>query len=243
MEYLSPSRIHLFNSCPLCFKFKYMDAIEKEDQTTDYYADYGSLVHEILEDVGNKKILLLDKAFTKFDENFSNCKLPEKIRSDYYKQGKIAIEHRFNDLQKLNIVGIEKEFKLPIDFSIPPLHGFIDLIYRDEKGRLIIRDYKTSKVYGKTEMDKQFQPYVYVFACHKLFGELPFAFEFDFVRFLEVKRIIVTETFYKMALIKVKAAWNRIKSSNFNGVYNPWFCGNFCEFRSFCPLYLKKNGY
>jgi hypothetical protein len=242
MEYISSSRMSLYNQCPLSFKFKYIEVTGMEDETTDWYADFGTLCHSVVEDITNKKLLLLDQAIRKYDTGFPACEIPEKNRLDYYKQGREAIERKFSELQILDIVGVEAEFTHTVDFAIPPLHGFIDLIYKDEKGRLIVRDYKTSRVYTKSILDKQFQPYVYPIACKALFGEYPFKFEFDFLRFGETREFIVTERFIKMGEIKVKAMWNKMKSGEYPGIYSPFFCENFCSHRTLCPLYLKKNG-
>jgi len=243
MEYLSPSRIHLYEQCGLSFSFKYIQVIGEEDSTTDWYSNYGTLHHEIYEGIAKKEIVSLDQAIRKFDEGFPNCNIPDNSRGTYYKQGLQGIEQKFNDLQKMNIVDAEKEFKVPIDFTMPPLYGFIDLVYRDEQGRLIVRDYKTSKIYDKTNLSKQYQPYVYPIACKAVYGEYPFKFEFDFVRFGETREFIITEKFIKMGLIKLKGIWNNIKSGKFQANYNPFFCENFCAHRSICPLYLKKKGF
>jgi len=213
------------------------------DDVNEFYADYGTLHHDINEDIANKKIYTLEEAFRIYDSRFPSCNLPDNIRPDYYKQGRQAIENKFNELQNLDIVGVEKEFKVPIDFTIPPLYGFIDLIYRDEKGRLIVRDYKTSKVYGKTELDKQYQPFFYSMGCKHLFGELPFAFEFDFVRFNEKKTIIINDRFIQLWMIKTKGSWNQMKAEPYEGKYNPFFCANFCENHTICPLFMRKNGF
>lgn len=243
MDYISPSRMSLFNQCPLSYNLKYLETVGIGDETTDWFANYGTLCHDIFEDIANKKVAFLDMAFRKFDEGFPNCRIPEKNRPDYYKQGREAIERKFNELSSLAIVGVEKEFTVPIDFSIPPLHGFIDLIYRDEKGRLIVRDYKTSRVYTKSILDKQYQPYFYAIAVKELYGEYPFKFEFDFVRFDDYKDFIVTEKFIQLGKIKIKGTWNKMKSGQYPANYNPWFCENFCENRSICAMYLKKKGF
>ena len=242
LKYLSASRIHLFNQCPLSFYLKYKDNSGFVDEVTEYYASYGTLFHKIVEKIANGEIVYLPYALRLFDEGFPACGIPEKNRKEYYQQGKEGIERAFNELTNMEILGTEVEFTSYIDFEIPPLYGFIDLVYRDEKGRLIVRDYKTSKVYGKTELDKQYQPYIYAIACKQLYGEYPYMFEFDFVRFDKKKTFMITDSFIKMAEIKIKAVWNRMKKSAHEGNWSVFFCHNFCECLSTCPLYLKKNG-
>lgn len=240
MKYLSPSRLSRFAQCELSFKFKYIDPPSWEDETTDWYAAYGSLVHEILEKLAKKEIVQW-QAVNTYDKEFPLCFVPESKRPEYYRAGKAAIEQRALDLEKLKIVGIEKEFNVMFDFAIPPLHGFIDLVYEDEYG-LVVRDYKTSKVYDNSLMKKQLQPYVYPMAVKELYGRLPYKFEFDFVRFDEFKSILITDTFMKMGVIKINNYWNKIQNSEFPATYSPFFCNHFCEFRSICPTFqLKVN--
>lgn len=242
MEYISPSRIHTYNSCALSFKFRYIEKMTEIDETTDWYADYGTLIHDISENIAKGDISSVEMAQHKFDEVFPHIAIPEKNRPTYYKQGKQAVDSIFQELSGLEIVGVEKEFNAYIDFSMPKLYGFIDLVYRDEKGRLIVRDYKSSRVYDKSTMDKQFQPYVYALACKELYGEYPYMFEFDFVRFGEKKQIIINEPFVQMGKIKILGFWNKVKNEEFEPTYNPFYCQNFCGFRSLCPVYLKKGG-
>lgn len=242
MKYLSPSRMSLIDQCGLAFKFSYIDKAPKNKESNTFYAAYGSLMHDIFERIGRREFFHPDQAKIYYNSKFADCNLPENLRPDYYTQGLTSIQNKFNELNSLEIIDVEVEFKISVDFSLPPLHGFIDLVYRDEKGRLIIRDYKTSKVYGKGELNKQYQQYVYSIACKQLFGEIPFKFEFDFVRFNETKEFIITDSFLQMGMIKVKGAWKRIKDKQFEANYSPFYCENFCQFNQICPMYMKKNG-
>ena len=240
MKYLSPSRLSLFAQCPLSFKFKYIETSTWEDETTDYYAAYGSLFHEIAEKLAKDEIALWE-AKNLYNEGFPLCYIPEKQRANYYPQGLSGIQAVAEELEALkpNILGVEKEFTFMMDFSIPPLHGFIDLVYEDECG-LVIRDYKTSRVYTKTIMDNQLQPYIYSLACKELYGRYPYKFEFHFVRFNEKKSFLINDSFLKFGEIKVRNYWNEIQNSDFPARYNPFFCENFCFSKSLCPIYQIK---
>ncbi|QJT70385.1 hypothetical protein [Microcystis phage MaeS] len=240
MKYLSPSRLSRFAQCQLSFRFKYIDSPSWEDQTTDWYAAYGSLVHEILEKLARKEIALWQAVAT-YNQEFPMCFIPEDKRPDYYSSGKAAIEQRAEDLEQLKIVGIELEFNTMIDFAVPPLHGFIDLVYEDEYG-LVVRDYKSSRVYDGSLMKKQLQPHVYPLAVKELFGRYPYKFEFDFFRFNEIKSVLIDESFIQLGELKIRNYWNQIQNTEFPATYSPFFCNNFCEYRSVCPIYqLKLN--
>jgi hypothetical protein len=242
MEYLSPSRLSRFAQCELSFRFKYIDPPSWEDETTDWYAAYGSLIHEILEKLARGTIQFWE-AQVAYDKEFPMCLIPDKQRPDYYIAGKALIERKAEELSKLRpkIVGIEKEFNTMFDFSIPPLHGYIDLVYEDDYG-LVVRDYKTSRVYDGSLMKKQLQPHVYSLVAKELYGRYPYKFEFDFVRFGEIKSVLIDDAFLKMGEIKIRNYWNKIQKSEYPATYSPFYCNNFCEFRSICPTFqLKLN--
>lgn len=241
MPYLSASRISLFETCSQSFFLNYVDKVDNTDDTKDFYANYGTLFHDIAEQIG-KGNYSLDLAFQHYDRKFMSCGLPDDIRPEYYKLGKKGIEDTYNELQELDIVGIEESFKFSLDFTMPPLHGFIDLIYRDEQGRLVVRDYKTSKTYGKTQMDSAYQPEIYALACKHLYGEYPIVFEFDFPRFGTKRQILIDDAFIEMAELKLKGVWKRMQQSHWEATYNPFFCESFCGKKSICSLYLQKTG-
>lgn len=179
MEYLSPSRLSRFAQCELSFYFKYVAPATYEDETTEWYASYGSLIHELLEKMAKGEISSW-KAVSLYNEEFPRCYIPDEQRATYYSAGLGALERKATELESLKdkILGIEKEFSIPFDFALPPLHGFIDLIYEDDYG-LVVRDYKTSRVYDGSLMKKQLQPFVYAIACKHLYGRYPYKFEFD----------------------------------------------------------------
>lgn len=240
MKYLSPSRLSRFAQCELSFRFKYIDPPSVEDKTTDWYAAYGSLVHEIFEKLGRREISEF-QAVQIYNQEFPRCYIPDLQRPDYYSAGLASISQKAAELQTLKILAVESEFNVMMDFAIPPLHGFIDLVYEDEFG-LVVRDYKSSKVYDGSLMKKQLQPYVYPMAVKDKFGRYPYKFEFDFVRFNEFKSVLINDAFIQMGEIKIRNHWNRIQKSQYPATYSPFYCNNFCEFRSVCPTFqLKVN--
>lgn len=239
MNYLSPSRLSRFAQCELSFKFKYIDGPSIEDQTTEWYAAYGSLLHEIYEKLAKKEISAWE-ATGIFNSEFHRCYIPDEQRPEYYRLGLASIDRKATELQLLNIIGIELEFNVMFDFAIPPLYGFIDLVYEDEFG-LVVRDYKSSKVFDGSLMKKQMQPYVYTIACYHLYGRYPYKFEFDFVRFDEFKSVLIDQSFIQMGEIKIRNYWNKINKSQFPATYSPFYCNNFCEFKSICPTFQMKT--
>ena len=241
LDHLSASGVHLYNQCPLAFFTKYRDKTFT-DETNDTYAKYGTLVHGVLENIANGEYMFLEEAIREYVKGFPDCGLTDDMKLNYYKQGRQLIEERWEELNELDIVGAEVNFKVQPFEEVPNLVGFIDLVYRDEKGRLIVRDYKTSKKYTKTQMGKQWQPYFYSVACKEIFGEYPYKFEFDFVRFNEKNSILITENFIKMGNIVLSGIVKKIEQDLMEANYSPFYCTNFCSCRSICPLYNAKKG-
>lgn len=73
------------------------------------------------------------------------------LRDSYYEEGLNFLKN-FNGYEKCKILGIEQEFEIEIDDW--NLVGFIDVVFVDESGKLIVRDYK-SKASFKNETEKK----------------------------------------------------------------------------------------
>lgn len=242
LTHLSASGVHLFTQCPLAFFTKYRDKLTT-DETNDSYAKYGTLIHEILENIANgDKYAFIDNAIEHYEREFPHCGLTEQQQEIYYPQGLNTITEHWESLQKLDIIGAEVNFKVKRNEDEPPLVGFIDLLYKDEKGRYVVRDYKTSKKYTKAQVAKQWQPYFYSLACKELYGEYPYKFEFVFVRFGQTHSILIDDNFIRMYELMLNGIIDKIKKEITKAVYNPFYCSNFCSCRSICPMYNSKKG-
>lgn len=240
IAYISASRIHLFNQCKRSFSFKYLEREPPTTKTADYYASFGSLLHDLYEKLGKAEVTVME-AERLYDLKFPSCELPDDLRPEYYRQGKQSIKKQFEFIQSVNIKGVEAEFNHFLDFSIPPLYGFIDLVYEDENG-LVCVDYKSSKPYGKSELDKNFQPIIYALACKTLYGKLPYKFQFRFVRHNETKDILINEKFVKLGEMKIRNVWNRMKNEDMIAEPNRFFCKSFCEHFDICMVGQHKFG-
>ena len=59
MKTYSHSRLSTFEQCPLKFKFQYIDKIEKAEESVEAFM--GKRVHEVLEKLYEKEIILADR--------------------------------------------------------------------------------------------------------------------------------------------------------------------------------------
>lgn len=240
-DYISASSINLFLTCPTSYFLKYELGLN-DDFTDQSYAKYGTLVHEICENMANGKYLFIDEALDEYVERFNSCGVSSP--ENYYECGIKCIEEKwefFDDFKK-EIIGAEVKFNCKPFENIPKYFGYIDLVYRDEDGNLVVKDYKTSKPYTDKQLEHQIQPYFYAEACIEVYGELPKYFIFDFVRFGKTKTIVTDEEFLEFSRLRMQGIWRKIQSQSFKSNWSPFFCDNFCECRSQCPLYLEKKG-
>jgi hypothetical protein len=89
------------------------------------------------------------------------------------------VQNRSKEIDRgMKVLGTEYEYKVPIRTPkgrIIALHGIIDLLYRNIKNRLRIRDHKTSENYAawglsKVQFDFQLRMYFYVLSLYNEFG-------------------------------------------------------------------------
>lgn len=239
-DYLSASAINLFLQCPTSYFLKYQLGLEL-DATDPSYAKYGTLVHEICENIANGKYLFVEEAVEEYIDKFDGCGVN---RDTYFEAGIEGINREWDFFEdfRIEVIGAEVKFNVKPFEDIPKYFGFIDLVYRNENGDLVVRDYKTSKPYNDKQLEHQIQPYFYSEACLEIYGELPKYFEFDFIRFDEKKTIVTDEKFLEFNRLRMKGIWDKIVNNILKSNWQPYYCDHFCANRSKCPLYQMKTG-
>ena len=239
-DYLSASAINLFITCPTSFYLKYVLGLDSDD-TDLTYANYGTLVHNINENIANGKYFFVDDAIQEYVEGFPSTGMPH---DGYFREGILGIEKHweFCENPEIDIIGAEVRFNTKAFEHIPPFFGFIDLVYRNANGDLVVRDYKTGKPYDEKKIMNQIQPYFYSEACLYLFGEHPKYFEFQFPRFDEVRTVVIDDEFMEFNRLKIQGIWKQIENTTLKANWNPFFCQHFCSCRSSCPLWSNKKG-
>lgn len=237
-DYLSASAINLFITCPTSFYLKYVLGLD-DDETDLTYANYGTLVHNINEKIANGDYFFVDDAVCDYTEGFPSTGMPYE---GYFTEGILGIEKHWEFCEANDIIGAEVKFNVKPFEHVPPFFGFIDLVYRNKNGDLVVRDYKTGKPYDEKKIMNQIQPYFYSEACLHIFGELPKYFEFQFPRFDEVRTVVIDDEFMDFNRLKVQGIWRQIENTTLKASWNPFFCSHFCSSRSSCPLWQNKKG-
>lgn len=178
------STLRCYDDCPYCFYMKKIDGTELPE--SNFYAQSGSFMHEILADIASGKITV-DEAINYYADNFENyvCyKVKDTIMENKYNKAlDYLAELDISDYAKYDVLGVE--MKVEYQIGKYKFIGFIDLLLRDKETReIIIVDHKSlDPFYGKRgnllkAKEKEFyayrkQMYLYSIAVKDKYGEYP----------------------------------------------------------------------
>lgn len=189
--------------------------------------------------------LTLEEMVIIYNELFEMIDFPtEKMKEEYYTQG-LTYVHSLPEKDWSKIIGLEERFDIDLGIGTPPLVGIIDKIERDDKG-IIITDYKTSKPYSQNLIMKKNQLPIYGMATYFLYGELPYKYRYDFMRFNKVVEVeIPVERLTEVKnMIKFKYAQLQFfsKEKSFPAIYQDFYCKHFCGYSRLCDRFKEFNG-
>lgn len=239
----SYSQLSNFETCPYGWKLLYVDHVPRDDNC---FSLYGSIVHGLLEKYA-KGELELDALEDLFECEFGSITEPWPPNKyvdleESYKNKGLAFFRTFEGLDNVEILGVEKHFY--IDRGFYWLQGYIDLIYKTKDGKLVCRDWKSTKAYTKQQLaEHQRQVYLYSAPCIEWYGKPPD--ELEFYHFRDEKkrsRIRFNETDYHEALWwaddKAEALLN---AWSYPHHYDDWFCNQLCSARTNCEYREKER--
>jgi putative RecB family exonuclease len=256
MEIYSHSKLSTFESCPLKYKFKYIDKIAPEiKQTIEGFL--GNKVHETLEwiykqvlenitpeldDIVKHYIELWNKDFNeeiKIANNDFNSEF-------YFNQGiKFLIDYFVNNYPfKDNTLALEKKIIIKLDKEGRyQLQGYIDRITCDkETGLYEIHDYKTGlSLKTQEDLDKDRQLALYSIGLKDLFDNVK---DINLIwHFLAFNKKMIskrTEDQLKELIQEIIFLIDKIESTKNFEPRQGILC-NWCEFQSTCANYLKNS--
>ena len=179
------SRLNSFYNCPYEWKLRYIDCNKSEN---GFFGEYGSLIHKILEkyEKGELSLFELNDYYEEhFSENVPHDAPPNKyvdIKQSYYEKGIDYFNNIDLDLDKYEVLGVEKEVRFQIvgkDFV-----GYIDLLLKEkETGKIIILDHKSAsiKILKNGKVSKSDQEHVREFIRQLCLYAIPIIEEYGHV--------------------------------------------------------------
>lgn len=148
----SYSKLTTFRQC----EFQYLSSYElRQESDENIYGLAGTTVHNIIEDIQEKKITN-EEGLMRFDEEMEMHEIlgytftSEKTKNNFIESIRHFIKY-FKPIDK-GKVEVEKDFVA--DFDGHEVIGFIDILIHNEDGTVSIVDLKTSSKYSKKAIEE-----------------------------------------------------------------------------------------
>ena len=242
----SYSRLSAFHQCPYGFYLKYIQCNEGDN---NFFGQYGSFVHKILEMYTKGELTVLDIS-QYYEENFDKeitFNAPKNqytdIRQSYYEKGMDYLNNIDLLLDKYEVLGIEQEVQFAIGGY--EMIGYIDLLLKDKKtGDISVVDHKTATIKFKKngEISKtnlkdveafKKQLYLYSMWVIKKYKKKPKYLQWNLFKDRNWLTVDFDEKEYQNAL---KWAEDTVKEIEQEETWFPnpsqYFCWNICDMRN-----------
>lgn len=252
----SYSKLSVFLSCPLRFKFKYLDKDKIEDVTDSYSTYLGRGVHKALEELYGNKDKDLDWLEDRWSVICSEMIEEGQTKTDVFTPNNITIfknhgrkiirgyfetyKHEFQSENHVSIA-LEKHFDTQLkDFR---LTGVIDKVEKINS-EIHVVDYKTGSPLTQKEADENLQLSFYAVACRKAglsLNKVNFCFHYvkDNIKVFTHRTIDDIKLLYET----LSNAREKINNNDFEATPSASNC-KFCGFKKYCSSYQEfvKNG-
>ena len=250
-DYISPTRLNTWLSCPLKFKLRYVHGIK---QPTSPSLFLGKRVHDALEffyrhrqdgqhvsaaEVSQHIVETWAEAASDEDMHFESCDDENALRQQTVGLVRTYLDGRESD--EGFPIAVESPLECPLvdpdtgdDLGIA-LFGFVDLILEDGSGPVIV-DFKTSaRSSAPLDIVHEIQLSCYAYAFRQVFGQTE--------QELQIRSLIKTKTpkiethryparngtHFRRLFAVIRAYLDDLHSNRF--VYRPsWMC-SMCDFR------------
>jgi len=248
------SRLSSYHQCPYGFYLKYVECNSGEP---NFFAQYGSFVHKILE-MYEKEELYLFEISSYYEEHFLEsvtCDAPPNkyidVKQTYYDKGLEYLNDIDLMLDRYEILGIEKEVKFIIGGY--EMVGYIDLLLKDrETGEITVLDHKSASIKFKKDgqvskkdeghiLNFKRQLYLYSKAVIEEYGIQPKYLSWNLFKEQKWLTVEFNESEYQEAIKWAEDTVNMIENDT-TWFPNPsrYFCWNICDMRN-CACEYKPS--
>ena len=239
LNYLSYSQIETFLRCPRQFKYRYLLKIPTPPSSA---ASFGTSIHLALKDfyrqvVAGKKpeekdlISFLERNWQR--EGYASRTHEEKSFQEAKGILSLFYQKAFSPTQRP--IGLEERFVLKLSPDLK-IGGKMDRIDQLAEGKIEIIDYKTGKVMGQKEVDRNLQLTIYAMAATSpgIYNKPPEKIVLSFYFLSEQKKVVTFRR--KRQLLEAKqmllSLSEEIRQSEF--LPRPGKYCDFCEYKLLC---------
>jgi len=237
------SSVNSFKTCPMGFKLTYINDEEREG---NIFADFGLLIHFVLESFFLNELEvwdLLQYYVDNFDEFLKSIPpaFPKNMLDIYYQAGLKYFENFGFDKSLYEVISVEET----IDSSY---HDFElvtkpDLILKElSTSEYHLIDFKTARLKKSSkDKEKQLSTYMNQFNLYSYFFEQEKGIHIDkiiiwFIRDgIEVVKEVISSDVQETLLWFENTVNQAIKEEEWIAKDNGYFCKEICSMRNFCP--------
>ncbi len=244
---LSPSSMGTFTSCPLAFRFAY---IERLPEPPSAPASKGTLVHLALQHLMWRPPAerTLDNALADLrratddlasDPEFAELEMDADDWAKFHADAEVLVRRYFDieDPCAVNVLGVELRLSAETRDGVV-VRGIIDRLELDADGELVVTDYKTGSAPSEGWEQKSLAGvHVYSLLCERVFGRRPARVQLLYLS--KPERIVTAPSDQSLRGVELKtgAVMKAVRSACARDDFRPRasaLCA-FCSFREFCP--------
>jgi len=249
---LSPSSMGTFTSCPLAFRFGY---IERLPEPPSAPASKGTLVHLALQHLmwrppeqRTLESALADLARAEAevadDPEFAYLELSAEERETFHQDAERLVRRYFEmeDPRDVTVLGVELRVSAVTSGGVT-IRGIIDRLELGPDGELVVTDYKTGSAPSEGWEQKSLAGvHVYSLLCERMLGRRPARVQLLYLS--RPERIVTTPSDQSLRGVEVKslAVMNAVRTACKRDDFRPRASAlcNFCSFQEFCPEFGGK---
>lgn len=243
---LSPSAMSAFTSCPLAYRFSY---VERLPQPPSAPASKGTLVHRALQHLHadapehrtlDRALAYLERAREELanDPDFTGLDLTKEEWDEFHSSAEGLVRRYFEieDPTSIRTIDVEKWMEVEVDGV--KLRGIIDRLARDADGGLVITDYKTgSAPKERWEQQSLAGVHIYAFMCEQIMGERPSRVQLLYLSTATIISATPSDGSLRSVRAKSVAIAQAVRTACAKGDFRPKksaLC-KYCSFQAFCP--------